>query len=37
MFQDLPYLVHGIEIVLVAPDLVGASSLAMNIRLNDLR
>jgi hypothetical protein len=37
MFQDLPYLVHGIEIVLVAPDLVRTSSLAMDIGLNDLR
>ena len=37
VLQDVPYLVHRVEIIPVAPDLVGISSVSMDIRLDDLR
>ncbi len=35
--QDLPYLVNGIEIILIPADLVGISSVAVDVGLDDLR
>ncbi len=37
VLQDLPYLVNGIEIVLVPADLVGVSPVAVDVGLDDLR
>ena len=37
VLQDLPYLVHGIEIVFVPADLVGIFSVAVDVGLDDLR
>ena len=35
VFEDLPYLVHRVEIILVASNLVRAPALAVNVGLDD--